>query len=1455
MARLNAGNRVRMLVVAAVMAACAGLAVEARAQVVDVGPTSFPGAVISADSVPMNSSPSGNFFTMWTPSQLASTTGTIYEFGFMYRSSFTAKTWSNVKIWLGGTTRTSGISITINAPTPVFLDNFHATAQPVLVYDGSLTLSAATTGLYLRTPLQVPYAWAGGNMNLAVYMEVTGGSATPSSLTASFATSPISPSVINNFRVHNTTTIATSGTLNHSTGHAASFLFGPAANPGIVVKRGTATIADNSTDNVGSVGVVGAMIPVDYVITNPGPTASLNITSIAASNLTNCAVVPVYATPMVVPPLNVPYALMLRITAGSGAFSATITILSNASAVSDQTFVFTVSGTGVANVAPVIQPPSAPPGGSVTGSYPNYTVEALVGGSLDFTVSATDANPLQPMDLTLSAGTGGTLTPLMAGISSTLPVAAANGISPRSVQVTGTASVMGTLVLSATAADNGSPAMTDAVTVTVKIGARVDLNPVVVESPYLRTTGRKDVYRGQLGIPVTVTFANANAFPVSLQTFGLTVVQTGQTTAVTGITLNLPTLPLTIPANSVAFPLAVTMDVAASTPGASPMSCQLRGFTATVIDPAAPATNPVVVVMPTVIDEFDVRNAPIPVPLAITTTSLSSAVEGAPYSSTLEIAGGSGNYTWSVAPGSAAQIPAGLTLDATGTQFLPAKISGIPAVGSSAGSPYAITFNVTDGTHLKTTTLTMTVVFVPPLSIVTGVLPTGMEHVPYAMPVPLTVTGGLPPYTFTVDASSQAPLPAGLSLNAATGVITGSPADGTAGTHQILFSATDGFSSAQKQLALVIAPHPLVWQATTLPPAVATVAYSQALGAIGGTGPRIYSIIAGTLPPGLALNPIGSVSGVPTVTGSFNVTFRVQDSLAATADQAMTMVVDSPAPIVLADQFLPTAEAFALYSHQLTATGGSGVYTFALDAGSGLPPGMTLSPNGLLSGTPAMEAAARIPVGIVVSDGFSSVTRVRNLGILMPGERGVQITEVDVAGGYIEVSNTGLLPASVAGWRLRVWKNGVSPVSMPFDTLPNGVVLGRGNVMTLAFGGTAGGTWPNFFTGVASGAGLQDSVAVQLLDAYWTTVDFMLVGSLVPSLLWDHRNVPLEMDEVIVSAASLTPGSANHSRMSTGWSSTAVGTSGVYNPGLGTKPLAFGKSWLRSARQGESFIDWVVASGGKPPYTYSLQAPQAPWLAVGAATGEVTGTVPAAHPVGTSQVSVTVTDADMASVTHTVTLAVFDAAPTTPGALLTLGSGTMGTAPGTSVSIPVVLSSTMVPPGPVSSFSFAVELPAATAAQAELVRATAGSASAAASTAVTGHLVSPTRMVVTLQNSGTGISMLTGTVANIELRVPPDGPSASPGAYPLTVIHAGVDPITSPMPVTGVSGELQISDFKPQDGNRDGSIDVVDVQLCVNIILAVISPAYPGQCDANGDFAVDVVDVQTIVNCILTGGC
>lgn len=161
---------------------------------------------------------------------------------------------------------------------------------------------------------------------------------------------------------------------------------------------------------------------------------------------------------------------------------------------------------------------------------------------------------------------------------------------------------------------------------------------------------------------------------------------------------------------------------------------------------------------------------------------------------------------------------------------------------------------------------------------------------------------------------------------------------------------------------------------------------------------------------------------------------------------------------------------------------------------------------------------------------------------------------------------------------------------------------------------------------------------------------------------------------------------------------------------------------------------------------------------------------------------------------------------------------------------------------PVAAPSFTSASSATVSVGATLIHTVAASAGPAA-TLTSGALPAWLSFIGGTAPSGTGIQTTSATIAGV-------APPGSEGTYTVTLTATnGIGlPVTQTFAIT-----VTPSIHGPVDVNGDGSIDVVDVQLAVNLILAVSSPAYPLQGDANGDSAVDVVDVQSVVNRILSG--
>jgi hypothetical protein len=155
---------------------------------------------------------------------------------------------------------------------------------------------------------------------------------------------------------------------------------------------------------------------------------------------------------------------------------------------------------------------------------------------------------------------------------------------------------------------------------------------------------------------------------------------------------------------------------------------------------------------------------------------------------------------------------------------------------------------------------------------------------------------------------------------------------------------------------------------STLPPGQSGVAYTQLITGSGGTAPYTFSVTTGVLPAGLTLTPAGLLAGTPTAAGTSNVTIRGVDANGCAATLPYTIVIAAgPTPpagcptITLTPATLPGGRVGAAYTQQITASGGAAPYTFGVTAGV-LPPGLLLTPAGLVAGTPTAVGTASVTI-------------------------------------------------------------------------------------------------------------------------------------------------------------------------------------------------------------------------------------------------------------------------------------------------------------------------------------------------------------------------------------------------------------------------------------------------------------------------------------------------------------
>jgi uncharacterized repeat protein (TIGR03803 family) len=333
--------------------------------------------------------------------------------------------------------------------------------------------------------------------------------------------------------------------------------------------------------------------------------------------------------------------------------------------------------------------------------------------------------------------------------------------------------------------------------------------------------------------------------------------------------------------------------------------------------------------------------------LAVSTTVLETGSVGVAYSTTLQATGGTPPYKWSVSAGS---LPGGLSLSSAGV------ISGKPTTAATSN----FTVEVKDSaSHTATQALSLTMYGSTIVRITTASLPNWTVGKAYS--ATMAATSGTKPYTWSVYSGS---LPAGLSLNASTGVISGTPTTAATTTFFIGVKGA-GANTATAQFTVVVSAAPVVGT-TLLETGAVGFAYATQLSVEGGTIPYVWSVSSGSLPVGLSLNAsTGVISGTPTTAvAADSFTIKVTDAAGATATQASSLTIYIADDVRITTTSLPNGTVGTAYSATLEATSGTKPYTWSVYSGS-LPAGLSLAAStGVISGMPTEAGTTDFFIGV-----------------------------------------------------------------------------------------------------------------------------------------------------------------------------------------------------------------------------------------------------------------------------------------------------------------------------------------------------------------------------------------------------------------------------------------------------------------------------------------------------------
>jgi hypothetical protein len=530
------------------------------------------------------------------------------------------------------------------------------------------------------------------------------------------------------------------------------------------------------------------------------------------------------------------------------------------------------------------------------------------------------------------------------------------------------------------------------------------------------------------------------------------------------------------------------------------------------------------------------------------------------------------------------------------------------------------------------------------------------------------------------DGSANAPVQVSFAMSTSTSNATGLLANGA--TASIFYPQSTIFGNGIN-LSVVSGGHIAPSQPTSTCVMIINAFQGMAITpvtmtGIGGAGGP-YTFTATNLPPGLSISSSGTISGTPTTPGPYTYTVTVTDNNGSSGTVNCSITVYMP--VSSSCVAITAVQGVAISPVTMMGSGGAGgPYTFTA---TNLPPGLSISTSGIISGTPTTSGAYNYSVTVTDNVGNSGVVNC-SVTVYPPLTLACASTSAEIGFPYSS--------ALVASGGVPSYTYSISG-----GALPPGLSL---NTSTGAITGTPTtvGTY-NYTAQVADSAGdvvTNNTCSITVAPALTLACASSSAEVAVPysSALVASEGVPPYTYSI--SNGALPPGLSLNS--STGAITGTPTTSGTYNytakvvDSIGGTVTNSNCSFTVApalalacasgiAQVGVAYSSALAGSGGVPPYTYSIgNGSLPPGLSLNTSTGAITGT-PAT--TGTYNYSANVADSGGGSVTINCSISMIQAPAITSAnsASFTIGIAGSFTVTTTGVPTPSITETGSLPNG------------------------------------------------------------------------------------------------------------------------------------------------------------------------------